>query len=379
MQIHELVGAVHEAAWLPWAVQYFFLIAISTTALLMSLPAFLLGHEGGLPRARLALMVAVTTGITAPIALLADLHQPFRFWEFYAYTHHTSWMAWGAWIVPLYVGATIAFAWALHRPALHAMGQENWRFAWLFRWLSLGGGANGFARPLGLIAGLAALGILTYTGMEVMIVRARPLWNTPLLPLQFAATGFVGALGVMLVLERVLARQEKLELRLNLELAAALGVVGLLGIVWFGLALSGLSPVHARALASVAGFPVWHHIAIWGGLAIAIPFLLALLVPVGTGWLTGLIAIHAAWMFRWTVFMGGQAVPKIGSGLYDALVPTGIAGLMGVIGTFGLWLFLIIAYTTFMPWSEAGPPGGPRRAAPTTPPATPPATPSRAI
>ncbi|KEO50819.1 NrfD/PsrC family molybdoenzyme membrane anchor subunit [Thioclava pacifica] len=366
MEIHELVGAVHDAAWLPWAVQYFFLIAISTTAFLMALPTFVLGNEDGLPRARLALMVAVTTGITAPIALLADLHQPFRFWEFYAYTHTTSWMAWGAWIVPVYVGGVIAFAWALHRPALHAMGQENWRFAWVFRWLALGGETNWFVIPLGLITGAAALGILTYTGMEVMIVRARPLWNTPLLPLQFAATGFVGALGMMLMLERVLDHSKTLEVRLNRQLVFALAVVGGLGAIWFTLARSGLSSAHTEALTSVAGFTVWRMIAIWGGLAIAVPFVIALIQPAHTGWLTGLIAIHAAWMFRWTVFMGGQAVPKVGSGLYDALMPTGVAGLLGVIGTFGLWLFLLIAYTTFMPWTEAGLPrrsaGAPRPA-----------------
>ncbi|MDK3019797.1 NrfD/PsrC family molybdoenzyme membrane anchor subunit [Pseudodonghicola flavimaris] len=365
VQIHELVGAVHEAAWLPWAVQYFFLIAISVTALLMALPGFLSGRADQLPRARLALMVAVTTGITAPIALLADLHQPFRFWEFFVYTHKTSWMAWGAWVVPSYVGLTLAFAWAVHRPGFASLGREDWRFAWLFRWLSLGGESNWFARPLGIAAGAAALGILVYTGMEVMVVRARPLWNTPFLPLQFAATGCVGALGVMLVLERALCRAPALEARLNRQLALALAVVGALGVAWFALASSGLSPRHAEALASVAGFPVWYRIATWGALAIAVPFVLALALPRNTGWVTGLIAIHAAWMFRWTVFMGGQAVPKVGSGLYDALMPAGLDGLMGVIGTFGLWIFLLIAYTTFLPWQEAGAPQD--RAHPATP------------
>ncbi|MEX1660378.1 NrfD/PsrC family molybdoenzyme membrane anchor subunit [Thioclava sp. 15-R06ZXC-3] len=367
VQVHELVGAVHEAAWLPWAVQYFFLIAISSTALLMALPGFVLGRAGDLPKARLALMVAVTTGIVAPVALLADLHQPFRFWEFFVYTHTTSWMAWGAWIVPSYVALLLGFAWAIHRPAFYAMGQENWRFAWLFRLLALKGEANGFARLLGLGAGLAALGILLYTGTEVAVVRARPLWNSPLLPLQFAATGFVGALGVMLVLERVLNRDGALEETLNRDLVFALAVVGGLGIIWFTIARSGLSPAHSQALASVAGFPIWKQIAVWGALAIVVPFVLALVAPRNTGWATGLIAIHAAWMFRWTVFMGGQAVPKVGSGLYDALLPSGFDGLMGVIGTFGLWIFLLIAYTTFFPWADATPPAGRRPSAPAHP------------
>lgn len=66
MEIQELVGTVHHAAWLPWAVQYFFLIAISATALMLALPGFVLGREAAVPQARLALMTAVTTGILRP-------------------------------------------------------------------------------------------------------------------------------------------------------------------------------------------------------------------------------------------------------------------------------------------------------------------------
>ena len=353
IQIHELIGAAHEAAWLPWAVQYFFLVALSVTAFALSLPAFAFRSERLLPLGRLALMTAVTTGIVAPIALLADLHQPARFWHFYAFMRPNSWMAWGAFIVPVYVGLLIVTAWAVHRPQLHALGREDWKFAGLFRFISLGGAANGFVPLLAGLTALAAIGIATYTGAEVFVVRARPLWNTPLLPLQFIATGFVGALGVVLVLNRSLAGDRTLEAQSNRYLAVALGVVALLGLVWLALAFSGVSPRHAAALASVAGFPVWQTIAIWATLAIAVPLVIALAKPAGTGWVTGLLAIHAAWMFRWTVFMGGQAVPKVGSGLYDALLPQGLDSLMGVIGTFGLWLFLIIAYTTIVPWARA--------------------------
>lgn len=356
LQIHELVGATHDTAWLPWAVQYFFLIATSATALLLSLPAFVLRRKTALPLGRVALMVAVTTGITGPVALLADLHQPARFWHFYAYTHTTSWMAWGAWIVPLYVVFLLLFAWAVHRPACYVRGQSEWRFAWLFRWLSMDGPGNAFAPLLGIGAAVFALAVLTYTGAEVYIVRARPLWNTPLLPLQFLVTGFAGSLGMMLVLNRVLLKDAALERRMNHQLALTLAVVTVLGAAWFVIAISGISPRHSAALASVAGFDIWHRIAWWAAASLAVPFAIATIRPVGTGWLTGLIAIHAAWMFRWTVFMGGQAVPKVGSGLYDSLMPTGLAGLMGIVGTFGLWFFLVIVYTTFFPWEETQPP-----------------------
>lgn len=353
LQIHELVGASHAAVWQPWAVQYFFLIATSATAVFLSLPAFMLRRTDMLPMGRLAMLTALSTGITAPIALLADLHQPGRFWHFYAYTHTTSWMAWGAWIVPAYVGFLLVYAWAVYRPHLFELGQGDWILARVFRLLSLGGKANSFAPMVGLLSGLLALAILIYTGTEVAIVRARPLWNTPLLPLQFAVTGFVSSLGVMLVLNTLLLRDKTCERHLNRLLVVFLAAVAVISVVWFGLALSGISPVLKNALASVAGFPVWQHVALWAVLAIAVPFVLALLKPSGSGLITGLIAIHAAWMFRWTVFMGGQSVPKVGSGLYDALLPHGLYSLMGVIGTFGLWLFLLIVITTFIPWKTA--------------------------
>lgn len=209
--------------------------------------------------------------------------------------------------------------------------------------------------------------MLTYTGAEVYIVRARPLWNTPFLPWQFLAAGFVGAFGVMLVLERLLSRERALEAALNRRLAIALGVVAALGATWFAVAVSGVSPRHGEALASVAGFGVWRGVALWGAVAVAGTFLIAWFMPSRSGWITGLLAIHAAWMFRWTVFMGGQAVPKVGSGLYDAMLPAGVDGLMGVIGTFGLRIFLVIAYTTFLPWREADVPAGARPVFPARP------------
>ncbi|MFJ0646052.1 tetrathionate reductase, partial [Bordetella bronchiseptica] len=51
MRISELITPVYDAAWLPWAVQYFFLIGISAaTALTASACAF--GRPGS-ARARL--------------------------------------------------------------------------------------------------------------------------------------------------------------------------------------------------------------------------------------------------------------------------------------------------------------------------------------
>src|SRR5690625_5196201 len=91
----ELLAPRYAIAWYPWAVQYFFLIAISYATLWLAAPALIFGKQRWLPTARLALLACFTTSLVAPVALLADLHQPLRFWHFYAYGTPSSWMAIG--------------------------------------------------------------------------------------------------------------------------------------------------------------------------------------------------------------------------------------------------------------------------------------------
>ncbi|MGK0624846.1 NrfD/PsrC family molybdoenzyme membrane anchor subunit, partial [Bordetella bronchiseptica] len=179
MRISELITPVYDAAWLPWAVQYFFLIGISAaTALTASACAF--GRPGS-ARARLlpaAIAVLAVSAVAAPVSLLADLHQPGRFWHFYTQATPWSWMWLGALLLPLYAALALGLcaAWWL-----------GWRRA---------------MRALAVPLALSALSILVYTGSEVMVLRSRPLWHTVFLPINFALTGWLGALGAMLLLGR---------------------------------------------------------------------------------------------------------------------------------------------------------------------------------
>jgi tetrathionate reductase subunit C len=197
---------------------------------------------------------------------------------------------------------------------------------------------------------MAAL-VLLYTGMEVMVVRARPLWSTPILPLQFAATVLVGAAGLVLVLDRSFGDRDDAAVARAARpwLMAGLVATFVLGLGWLALGLSGLEPTHARALASVADHRAWQLTALWLAVTIVLPLVLLALKPTGLGWLIGLLALHAAWMFRWAVFIGGQTVPKNGAGLYDYHLPLGHDGLTGIAGTAGLWLAVLVIVIVLMP------------------------------
>ncbi|CAO3452511.1 NrfD/PsrC family molybdoenzyme membrane anchor subunit [Azospirillum largimobile] len=349
--IVEIINVTREVAWLPWAVQYFFLIGLSVGGVLLSLPGYAFANDEWRKLGRVALLVALTCGLAAPVALLSDLHQPGRFWHFYAVLRPTSWMWWGSLIIPFYVTGLLVYGWTCFREELQEHGRVDSRLAALYRLAALGGGRNDrLIRYTGLVVLAGAVLVALYTGAEVAVVKARPLWHTPFLPVQFLTTALVGAAGLVLILNRFTAGNDRaVEARANRLLAGFLGAVMAVGGLWLALGLFGIDRTHAEALESVANSEAWRVTAVWAVLATVVPFVVAVVKPVGTGLLTGLIAVHSAWMFRWTVFIGGQTVPKTGAGFYEYALPAGPDGLLGIIGTAGLWLFLLLVITAVLP------------------------------
>lgn len=347
--IVELVNVTRDTAWLPWAVQYFFLIGLSVGSFLLSLRHYVFAR-GDVRLARLALLAALVCGLSAPVALLSDLHQPGRFYHFYLFFTPNSWMSWGAFFIPAYVTGLLIYAWLALRPDFAARAAAGGRLAALWRLLAYGGFESLGARRLAAgITTVAALLVALYTGMEVEVVRARALWHTPFLPPQFLLTALAGAVGLVLVFNRSFTGYSaETEARLNQLLLWLQCAVIALGLGWFALASSGLDATHARALAEVADSPRWQLTAVWAALAAVAPVALIVWRPVGCGWITGLIALHSAWMIRWTVFIGGQDIPKTGAGFYDYHLPLGHDGLLGLLGTAGLWLFLLIVIASFV-------------------------------
>lgn len=351
--IVETVNVVREVSWLPWAVQYFFLIGLSYGAFLLSLPGVVLHRPGWQTIGRLAALGALVCGLTAPVALLSDLHQPARFLNFYLHFTPSSWMSWGAFFIPVYLGGLVLYVWLALRPSLQKIADEDPHGPWARVAGRLACGGHDSHGPLLAAAMLTTLGaalVALYTGVEVMVVHARPLWHTPLLPVQFFATALAGAIGLTLLLDRFAPgdRDPMRTRRLARSLALTQLIVLLIGAAWLLLALSGASPIHSQALAEVAPYWAWRFTAAWAVGATVLTGWLAWSRP-GSGLVIGVLALHSAWMLRWTVFIGGQEIPKTGAGLYAYALPLGQDGLLGIVGTAGLWVALFIALTTLIP------------------------------
>ena len=241
--------------------------------------------------------VLLVSAIAAPISLLADLHQPGRFWHFYAHATPWSWM----WL-------------RLAAALLRGAGRAVWRGLVVRR--------TGLMRLLGVALALSAVSILVYTGAEVMVLRSRPLWHTVFLPVNFALTAWLGALGAMFLVARWPGGLKALPVDMLRQLSLSAVVLMALGAgAWAVLGLLGVDPSFEAALRLFREFPIWR-ISLAGAVAtgFCIVGLLqkparALATPLASGALA-LTMLAAAWIFRWVVFMSVQGVPKYGAGLY---------------------------------------------------------------
>lgn len=348
----EVLGFAREPGWLPWAVQYFFLIGTSTAAFFLSLPGLVWRHPEWRSISRRALLAALVCGLAAPVALLADLHQPGRFLNFYLHPNLSSWMAWGSFFIPLYLLGLLLYTWLCLRPLLAELAGQGGSLAGFYQRLAYGGHDNrGAIRAAALVAGLGALLVLLYTGMEVMVVRARPLWFSPLLPLLFAVTAFSGGIGMTGLFEFLGDKSGAAE-RLNRWLAVCQWMTLGLVAVWLVLAASGMSAPAGETLAAMSGSVGWLLTLAWLLGTTFLTLWLAHCRPRSL-LLAALLALHGAWLVRWIVFIGGQGIPKMGATFHLYFLSLTPDSLLGIIGTAGLCVTLYILLTSLFPWDEA--------------------------
>lgn len=329
MEIIELLTPHYEVAWLPWAVQYFFLIGIAACAALIAAgTAFATPGSAGERLLPAAVVVLAVTMIAAPVSLLADLHQPGRFWHFYAHFTPWSWMSLGAVLLPTFVGLAGIFC-----------------LAWWFN-------RRGLLRGVAVLLAIAAVSVLIYSGSEVSVLKSRPLWSTPFLPVNFALTAWLAALGAMLLVARWLPGGVTALPGKRVRALIWVGIAGAIvtALAWMALGLAGQDASFTQAQRLFAEFPAWR-MSFLGSIATGLVVMMLMacspqrLVRPGYSLTVAAVLLAVAWVFRWIIFMEAQEVPKYGAGLYLYEMPMGGDGLLGMLGVLGLCIALIAIVT----------------------------------
>lgn len=335
--IREIMARPQEIAWLPWAVQYFFFIGLACGSVVIAV--WLRWREPN-KTVRLelaAVSLAVVSGTVAPLALSADLHQPARIWHFYAHFTPWSWMSLGSLFLPLFTLLVMSYFALLMRSRLRAETLPFWA-----RWLQIfpAWREEKWLRWVALATLLSAASILLYTGREVSVLRAQPLWYSLWLPWLLLLTAMQA---VPPLLACWLRHEPQWQPRLAGYQAVSLLLLCFSCLGWWLDGSTSSAALHRLASQGV----VWR----LAGIAVVVSILLLLALAwrvrsqaLGAKGLLGqcMVALLLCWGVRWLLLMQTQTLPKFNVLTNPYVLPLGSEGLLAILGTLGLWIALII-------------------------------------
>jgi len=335
--IREIMARPQEIAWLPWAVQYFFFIGLACGSVVIAV--WLRWREPN-KTVRLelaAVSLAVVSGTVAPLALSADLHQPARIWHFYAHFTPWSWMSLGSLFLPLFTLLVMGYFALLMRSRLRAETLPFWA-----RWLQIfpAWREEKWLRWVALATLLSAASILLYTGREVSVLRAQPLWYSLWLPWLLLLTAMQA---VPPLLACWLRHEPQWQPRLAGYQAVSLLLLCFSCLGWWLDGSTSSAALHRLASQGV----VWR----LAGIAVVVSILLLLALAwrvrsqaLGAKGLLGqcMVALLLCWGVRWLLLMQTQTLPKFNVLTNPYVLPLGSEGLLAILGTLGLWIALII-------------------------------------
>lgn len=105
---------------------------------------------------------------------------------------------------------------------------------------------------------LLSFGIMIYTGAEVAIVKARPLWDTHWLPVMFVLTGLVAAAGLVILINRLMTGNDEDVNEQSLKVIfVSMVLSALVAALWISEGITGFSPSVEQAFASLQRNPEW--------------------------------------------------------------------------------------------------------------------------
>ncbi|MDZ7676514.1 MAG: NrfD/PsrC family molybdoenzyme membrane anchor subunit [Acidimicrobiales bacterium] len=353
--------------WGVVVVTYLFLSAIGTGSVIIAVLPRLPGvfSQPALLRLRRAAIIsAAACFVVIPLAVVADLTQPWRMWRVLFAPHLTSAMPYGS-VTLLVLSALIAVnLWLIHRPGFARVAAERddvvGRVAGFLAGKDqepsgpLPERVERFARVIAVATVIAAVAFVAYTGFLLSSMSSFGLWYTPLLGPVFAfaalAAGFAW-MGVLAGVARGFSEDAKL-VRL-LAGSAAVMLATHLGIRLWGLAHTAygenalwaeIRELHfSRDAFAFVGLEV-----LLGGVA-AIAVLAWAAVrnhprAIVVGGLMALIGLYAS---RWMIVIGGQTISRTGEGFIDEAVHIG--GREGILASSGLviWAF-VVGYTLWL-------------------------------
>jgi formate-dependent nitrite reductase membrane component NrfD len=290
-------NVAHEAPLSILIAIYFYLTGLSAGSFILSTLAYGFGLERFKPLGKVGVVMAFLLLALAPLTLIADMGQPFRFWYLFLYLNPTSPITWGSFLLTLYPLNSLVYGYFMFK------------------------GDARLTRIFGLIGIPLAISVHGYTGFILGLGKARLLWNTALMPTLFLVSAMVSGIALMILVVMVKDRFFSAERKVNREIISGLSQLLVVTILLdLFLVMSDVlvlltSDAEAReaAILILRGSFSPYFLGIELGLGSLIPLLL-LTIPFtqrrmpAVGLASALVMIGILAM-RYVMVIGGQALP----------------------------------------------------------------------
>ncbi len=199
-EITVVYNVFHEEPLGPLIALYFYMTGLSAGSFLLSTLAYGFGMKKFKPLGKIGVVMATVLLVLAPLNLIADLGQPWRFWHLFPYLNPTSPITYGSFLLTIYPLNCLIYAFFMFR------GDEK------------------MTRLFGMIGIPLAVSVHGYTGFIMALAKARALWNTALMPVLFLVSAMVSGIALM-ILVVIIAGYLSRERRPNAPLVADLAKI----------------------------------------------------------------------------------------------------------------------------------------------------------
>ncbi len=375
-------GLIHSALenvyWGIVIVTYPYISGLVAGSFVVGSLSHLFGQKRFARLSPIAVLVTFALLLAAPMTVLSDSRQPVNFVEMYLRGHvpyspiGDFVVIWTAYVVLMLFELFYTFRWTCSRLAL-AGGPR----ARLMRALALGrvdASEERRAKDGKVLVALSAIGIVLafmfhgYIGFIFGVVKARPLWTTPLMPVLFIVSAIVSGVALMLLINAVISwwQGQKPNQAVMQGLTTYLALFLLLDFFLDAVDFLNSSISEYTSLDTVQGF---QHVYLHGPLAftylglqislgIFVPLILYVIPRVRQSLpgqlLIGLCVLIGVYAMRWDVVIGGQLQSKISDNLLVyAPALFGYGSIQVVIGIFFVALVLFEMAAWLFPWREA--------------------------
>ncbi|SEA46462.1 Polysulphide reductase, NrfD [Desulfuromusa kysingii] len=355
MHIIEFMGPSQDLYWGMTSIQFFFMIQVSAACSALAAAQRAFGIKALEPYASFGLILGLGLGITAPLNLILELHQPLRFISMIYNTHFTSPLSWGVFILLSYMTVIALFALVILRQTLqqrHVSGSGS--LATMI--VRSGKTSEKSLRLLAYLALVAACCVFLYSSMDLAAVKGRDLWHSSIVPIIFICSAMAASAGLITLFAVLTGRKNPEHFKLLRGWMAFFLLLQLFAqVLWFLIAFVFGDSLGRYAFDYILSAGFQNFIVLGLGGAILLPMVLLYFSSQSKAMLlfASVLTLAGAYLVRWNIIVTGQQIPR--SGLEMTPFSADLwshGGLMQALAPLALWVLLMILVTWTSPWKQ---------------------------